>query len=74
MQVVASIPMEQARAEAFGPDTGQEQHERRTEVVRRLMDQGVPVRALEALLPGWESAIADALASAHESAHELRGA
>ena len=31
--------------------------ERRIEVVRRLMAEGVPVRALEALFPGWEFAI-----------------
>lgn len=33
----------------------------RTDVVRRLLDRGVPVRALEALLPGWEGPIAEAL-------------
>lgn len=31
--------------------------ERRVELVRRLLERGVPVRALEALLPGWERAI-----------------
>lgn len=33
----------------------------RTDVVRRLVERGVPVRALEALLPGWEGPIAEAL-------------
>lgn len=28
--------------------------ERRPEVVRRLLARGVPPRALEAVLPGWE--------------------
>lgn len=35
---------------------------RREEVVRRLLDRGMPLRALEALLPGWEDAIAAATA------------
>ncbi|MGH3440750.1 MAG: hypothetical protein ACRDUY_01645 [Nitriliruptorales bacterium] len=34
---------------------------RRVEVVRRLVAQGMPLRAIEALLPGWEEAIATVL-------------
>lgn len=34
--------------------------EHRPEVVRRLLARGVPPRALEALLPGWELLITDA--------------
>lgn len=30
---------------------------RRPEVVRRLLDRGVPPRTLQALLPGWEVAV-----------------
>ena len=32
--------------------------DRRVDVVRRLLAEGMPVRALEALLPGWKMAIA----------------
>ena len=32
--------------------------DRRLDVVRRLLDSGMPLRALEALLPGWEDAVA----------------
>ncbi len=34
---------------------------RRVHVIRRLIDQGMTVRALEAILPGWEETIAAAL-------------
>jgi hypothetical protein len=34
---------------------------RRLKVVIRLLEEGMPVRALEALLPGWELEIAAAL-------------
>lgn len=33
---------------------------RRPEVVQRLLARGVPPRALEALLPGWELLITEA--------------
>ena len=36
--------------------------ERRVDVVRRLMAQGMPARSLEALLPGWKPAIAIVMA------------
>lgn len=45
--------------------------EHRPEVVRRLLARGVPPRALEALLPGWELLITEAatpLATRQESA------
>lgn len=35
--------------------------ERREMVVRRLLERGMPMRALEALLPGWEEVIARVL-------------
>lgn len=35
--------------------------ERREMVVRRLLERGMPLRALEALLPGWEEVIARVL-------------
>lgn len=34
---------------------------RRVEVVRRLIAVGMPLRAIEALMPGWEEAIATVL-------------
>lgn len=37
---------------------------RRVEVVRRLIAVGMPLRAIEALMPGWEEAIAVVLESA----------
>ena len=37
------------------------QSERRRDLVRRLVDRGVPTRTLEALLPGWEVEIAAVL-------------
>lgn len=36
---------------------------RRAEVVRRLLERGMSVRALEALLPGWEGTIAEVAAT-----------
>lgn len=46
--------------------------ERRPEVIRRLIERGVPPRALEVLLPGWELLIIEAgsarLATSQESA------
>jgi hypothetical protein len=33
----------------------------RVEVIRRLLERGVTVRSLEALLPGWETEIAAAI-------------
>lgn len=41
--------------------------ERRPEVVRRLLARGMPPRALEALLPGWELLVPEA-ATPQESA------
>lgn len=34
---------------------------RRCEVVRRLLDRGVPALALRALLPGWDPVIQEAV-------------
>jgi hypothetical protein len=34
---------------------------RRCDVVRRLLDRGVPPLALRALLPGWDPVIAEAV-------------
>lgn len=36
---------------------------RRPDVVRRLIERGVPARALQALLPDWEVFIQDAAAA-----------
>jgi hypothetical protein len=63
----AASPSEQGPAEEE-PD-GEREGERasvdvaihRTDVVRRLLELGVTVRALEALLPGWERPISEAL-------------
>lgn len=35
--------------------------QRRETVVKRLLERGMPLRALEALLPGWEDVIARVL-------------
>lgn len=40
-----------------GAVAASDEHSRRLELVQQLLDRGVPVRALEALLPGWEQAI-----------------
>lgn len=58
---MSTIPIDEERAGASLGRAQDDHHERRMRVVRRLMEQGMPVRALEALLPGWEEAIAEAV-------------
>lgn len=40
---------------------------RRPEVLRRLLDRGVPPRTLQTLLPGWEPFLAAAVDERHET-------
>ncbi len=58
---MSSIPTSDGGAVALGARTDEDQQQRRMLVVRRLMEQGVPIRALEVLLPGWEAEIAAVL-------------
>jgi hypothetical protein len=43
------------------PDVTTDLAARRADVLRRLLDRGVPPRTLETLLPGWEPFLTAAL-------------
>ena len=63
--------MESDRVDAITPAVGAADERspgdpvsaRRSEVVARLMQRGMPVRVLETLLPGWDDAIRSATRS-----------
>lgn len=42
---------------AGGPEHGHDVRARRAEIVARLLERGLTVRVLHALLPGWEETI-----------------
>lgn len=71
---MSTIPIDEERTGASLGRAQDDHHERRMHVVRRLMEQGMPVRALEALLPGWEEAIADAVSADHDRQRSRRPA
>lgn len=43
----------------------------RVDVIRRLLERGMTVRALEALLPGWETEIAAAVEEQSDASDQL---
>lgn len=47
----------QLAAATTGNGDGRDVGARRAEIVARLLERGIPVRALQGLLPGWDDAI-----------------